>query len=83
MKLGIMEVNMEQKEIKNEHNLTYTDESGKEMFGYSQVNLDKIHRVLWFLVLIFSMFLALLVFIVWKAMQWQIVGKLITAIGTC
>ena len=87
MKLGFMEVNMERKEIKNEFttkkDLTYTDEDGNKMYGYSQVNLDKIHKVLWFLALIFTMFLALVIFIVWKSMQWGIVGKFIDAIGAC
>jgi len=73
-----------QEKIQNKRtSLTYIDDSGKEMFGYSQVNLDKIHNVLWFLALIFTMFLALVVFVVWKAMQWRIVGKLIAAIGAC
>ena len=66
-----------------EEKLTYTDESGQKLYGYSQVSLDKIHKVLWFLAIIFFAFLILVMFVIWKAMQWRIVGKLIAAIGAC
>lgn len=65
--------------------MTYKDEkTGEVLYGYSQTNLDRINKLLWALLIVLiifgSIFLVIVLYVLYKIETWNIVGKFLVAL---
>lgn len=69
----------------NANKMTYKDPiTGHIVYGFSQTNLDKIYRLLWVLLIVLiifgTIFLVIVVYVIYKVEAWNIIGKFLLAI---
>lgn len=59
--------------------MVYKDpETGAQLYGFSQVSLDRIYKLLWVLVIILIVFAIMAGYVLWKVEAYNIVGKYIS-----
>jgi len=61
--------------------LQYVEEDGTKLYGYSQINLDKLTRVGYILSTMFGILLMIMLYLLWWGHRYHVFTRLIRVLG--